>query len=77
MSFLCAEGVISCETLVAQYSMIWQTADRIHVTDQIESSGPYSALRRRSGDVLDAKLLVVHRLGTEGRYCGARQSTGN
>ena len=61
MSFLCAEGVISCETLVAQYSMIWQTEDRIRVTDQIESSGPYSALRRRSGDV-----LCIQKAGTVG-----------
>lgn len=66
MSFLCAEGVISCESLVAQYSMIWQTADRIHVTDQIEGSGPCSAVRRRCGDVLAAMLLVVYRLETEG-----------
>jgi hypothetical protein len=29
------------------------------------------ALRRRSGDALDAELLVERTLGTEGRYCGA------
>jgi hypothetical protein len=48
--------------LVAYYSVIWQTADRIHVTDPIERS---IVLWGCSRDVLDTKLLVEHWLGTE------------